>query len=528
MHTTTSFPAACRQRPAVARLVPLVLLACGGCGGLTTPEGAGGGDPLVVACAASNRTVMEAIMAAYTAETGRPVVAQYGPSQALLAGLQVARTADLYLPADDSYLDLAADEGLVAARYPLAEMRPVIAVSEGNPLGITSLDDLRGSKVRLALANPDAAAIGAVVRAALAPAGRWQPLVDRATVITTTVTEAATAVKLGSVDATILYDAVLHDFDTLEGIAVPEFADVVSTVTLGVVEPADGVADSVDADAAGPEATSRLAAAHHFARFCAASDRGLVEYRQHGFTPVTGDPWDPDPEVLLYAGSMLRPAIERTVAAFEAREGVRVTRVYNGCGILVAQMRAGRVPDAYFACDTEFMGQVRDLFPESRVVSENELVILVAKGNPHGIGSLADLTKEGLRVGIGHEKQCAMGWLTQQTFAEAGLQSELMENVVVQTPTGDMLVNQMRSGSLDAAVVYLSNAAGSGDVLDAVRIDGLPCAIASQPYGVATGSTHRRIAERLLEAIETVESRSVFEAEGFRWRVNASAAGAAP
>jgi len=161
-------------------------------------------------------------------------------------------------------------------------------------------------------------------------------------------------------------------------------------------------------------------------------------------------------------------------------------------------------------------------------VSENELVILVAKGNPHGIGSLADLTKEGLRVGIGHEKQCAMGWLTQQTFAEAGLQSELMENVVVQTPTGDMLVNQMRSGSLDAAVVYLSNAAGSGDVLDAVRIDGLPCAIASQPYGVATGSTHRRIAERLLEAIETAESRSIFEAEGFRWRVGAAAAGATP
>jgi ABC-type molybdate transport system substrate-binding protein len=160
---------------------------------------------------------------------------------------------------------------------------------------------------------------------------------------------------------------------------------------------------------------------------------------------------------------------------------------------------------------------VGDLFPESRVVSQNELVILVAKGNPLGVGSLADLTKPGLRVGIGHEKQCAMGWLTQRTFTEAGLRSELMENVVVQTPTGDMLVNQMRSGSLDAAVVYLSNAAGSGDVLDAVRIDGLSCSIANQPYGVATGSTHRRLAMRLLAAIETAESREIFEAEGFRW-----------
>jgi ABC-type molybdate transport system substrate-binding protein len=110
-----------------------------------------------------------------------------------------------------------------------------------------------------------------------------------------------------------------------------------------------------------------------------------------------------------------------------------------------------------------------------------------------------------------------MGWLTQRTFAEAGLESELMENVVVQTPTGDMLVNQMRGGSLDAAVVYLSNAAGSGAVLDAVRIDGLPCSIASQPYGVAAGSVHRGLAARLQAAIETAESREIFEAEGFRW-----------
>ncbi len=125
-------------------------------------------------------------------------------------------------------------------------------------------------------------------------------------------------------------------------------------------------------------------------------------------------------------------------------------------------MKAGQVPDAYFACDTEFMEQVPDLFPESTDVSQNELVILVEKGNPHDIASLRDLDKEGLRVGIGHEKQCAMGWLTQNTFREGGVQQEVMENVTVQTPTGDMLVNQMRTGSLDAAVVYLSNAAGSG------------------------------------------------------------------
>jgi ABC-type molybdate transport system substrate-binding protein len=135
---------------------------------------------------------------------------------------------------------------------------------------------------------------------------------------------------------------------------------------------------------------------------------------------------------------------------------------------------------------------------------------------------LRDLTKKGLRVGVGHEKQCAMGWLTQNTFREGGVQQEVMENVTVQTPTGDMLVNQMRSGSLDAAVVYLSNAAGSGEYLDAVRIQGLQCSVATQPYAVAPQSANARTAERLFEHISSAESRESFAAEGFGWKLSSS------
>jgi molybdenum ABC transporter molybdate-binding protein len=232
-----------------------------------------------------------------------------------------------------------------------------------------------------------------------------------------------------------------------------------------------------------------------------------------------GDVWADTPELTIYAGSMLRPAIEESIVAFEAREGVKVSRAYNGCGILVAQMKAGQIPDAYFACDKEFMSQVTDLFPEATEVSQNELVILVPKGNPQQISSLRDLTKPGLRVGVGHEKQCAMGWITQNTFRESGLQSELMSNVTVQTPTGDMLVNQLRTGSLDAAVAYLSNAAGAAEHLDAVAIEGIPCSTAVQPWSVARNSKYPMLADRLFQRICSAESQDVFTAEGFRWQL---------
>jgi ABC-type molybdate transport system substrate-binding protein len=316
------------------------------------------------------------------------------------------------------------------------------------------------------------------------------------------VNEVANDVKVGASDAGIVWDAVLHDYDTLEAVVIPELATAQAHISAAVVKN-----------------SQHRQSALHLARYLSAKDKGQVRYKQFGFQPVCGDAWDARPELTLYAGSMLRPAIEKTITEFEEREGVRVTRVYNGCGILVAQMKAGQVPDAYFACDSEFMNQVSGIFPEPQDISQNELVILVQKGNPLGIRSLKDLTKPGLRVGIGHEKQCAMGWLTQKTFTESGLKTELMENVVVQTPTGDMLVNQMRSGSLDAAVAYLSNAAGAANHLDAIRITGIPCSIATQPYGVNKDSAHKQLATRLLEAIRDKQSEQRFTSEGFRWLV---------
>jgi molybdenum ABC transporter molybdate-binding protein len=214
---------------------------------------------------------------------------------------------------------------------------------------------------------------------------------------------------------------------------------------------------------------------------------------------------------------MLRPAIEKTIEAFEKREGCTVTRVYNGCGILVAQMKVGEQPDLYFACDSSFMEQVKDRFERPSDVSVNQLVILVKKGNPHAVKNLKDLGKPGLKIGIGHEKQCALGVLTQETLAQSRTRSEIMNNVAVQTPTGDLLVNQMRTGALDAVVAYVSNAVSAADQLEAIAID-IPCALATQPLAVARGSKQKQLALRLVEALKSPESRGRFQAEGFGWK----------
>jgi ABC-type molybdate transport system substrate-binding protein len=378
-------------------------------------------------------------------------------------------------------------------------MKPVLAVRKGNPRKLADLDAVLKADVKLSHANPDAAAVGKVTRDALIKEMKWDAYAKKVVVQKPTVNDVAADVQIGAADAGFVWDVTLRQVPQIE--AIPAGDLPAATLTACIVR-----------------TTQQPTAALRFARYLAASDAGATAFSDEGYSPAGGDPWEPTPELRLLAGAMLRPAVERTITAFEEREGVKVTRVYNGCGILVAQMKADGAPDAFFACDREFLDQVGDLFGPGTTVSSNQLVILVHKGNPHGVQKLKDLARPGLRVGIGHEKQCAMGVLTQRTLKEDRSTEAVMKNVKVQSPTGDMLVNQMLTGSLDAVIAYISNAAGHAGRLEAVAIS-IPCAFADQPFAVGKGSRHRFLAGRLLDAIRAEESRRAFEENGFTWKL---------
>jgi molybdate transport system substrate-binding protein len=376
-------------------------------------------------------------------------------------------------------------------------MTPVIAVAKGNPKGIHSLGDL--ARVPIALANPDAAAIGKIIRERLTRTGDWPALAKAARVFKPTVNDVANDVKLGTVDAGIVWDTTVEQYPELDAISVPEFAGMVQRISIGVLQ-----------------SSLQPTAALRFARYLGAREKGLKQFARLGYRPVQGDAWAETPQVTLFSGGVNRVAIEETIRRFEEREGARVTRVYNGCGILVSQMKAGQRPDAYFACDTSFLGQVQELFSSPINLSQTDIVLLLPKGNPKAIRQLADLAAPGLRLGVANEEQSALGALTANLLRTGGLYQQVMANVRVQTPTADLLVNQMRTGSLDAVLVYSANTSHVQDQLDVVPLTG-PGATAVQPFAVARNSEHTLLMDRLLEALRSSDSRRQFEAVGFRW-----------
>jgi ABC-type molybdate transport system substrate-binding protein len=94
------------------------------------------------------------------------------------------------------------------------------------------------------------------------------------------------------------------------------------------------------------------------------------------------------------------------------------------------------------------------------VLTETDIGIAVRSGIRKRVKSLADLAQSGLRVGLCNSEQSTLGYMTRGILKSSGLWDNVHKNVVVEVPTADFLINQMRAGALDAAVVYSVNVQG--------------------------------------------------------------------
>lgn len=256
-----------RHRAAVAGLAAALLFT--GC----RREGASAISVIEVLCAAALRVPVEEAARAYEAEGLGKVRLQIGGSQAMLAALEVSGRGDIFLPADVSYVRAAREKGLVSEMVALVEMKAVIAVARGNPLGVHRLVDLQRDGVRVVLANPEFAAISQLASKALPPQ-TWQALAARAVTMKPTVNDVANDIVLGAADAGIVWDVTVRQSKGLEPVAVPELTAL------------NGLAAGAVA-----AASTQPAAALRFLRWLASPEKGGVVFSRHGYTAVSSGAW---------------------------------------------------------------------------------------------------------------------------------------------------------------------------------------------------------------------------------------------
>ncbi|MBI3823047.1 MAG: substrate-binding domain-containing protein, partial [Planctomycetes bacterium] len=171
--------------------------------------GAGNAEPLEIHCAAAMFQVVETIAQEYTTTYGQQVVIHAGPSQVILKHLEEAKKADLFLPADDSFIRQADNKGLLGEVKNVASMSAVVIVRPKLGKEIKTWNDFLAAGQKIGLANTDTTAIGRLTRQTLQGQGLWQDLEAVKPTYLGDVNEVGNSVAVvGATDVGITWDAL--------------------------------------------------------------------------------------------------------------------------------------------------------------------------------------------------------------------------------------------------------------------------------------------------------------------------------
>jgi molybdate transport system substrate-binding protein len=196
MHTATRYM---KVIPVFIIVLALPLLAGLSCSGES--------DVLSVYAAAGARPPLDEICRQYEKQCSNHVEINYGGGGEVLNQMVLSRSGDIYIAPEQGFMEIAIEKQAI---YPdtvrsIAYMVPVIAVTDGNPLNITTLADLARPDIRVAVTRAETTLLGSYAPEIFAKAGLSEPISRNI------ITEAArpdslvTMLAMGQIDAGIIW-----------------------------------------------------------------------------------------------------------------------------------------------------------------------------------------------------------------------------------------------------------------------------------------------------------------------------------
>ncbi len=219
------------------------------------------------------------------------------------------------------------------------------------------------------------------------------------------------------------------------------------------------------------------------------------------------------PKLLLYCGAGIRTAVAEIVEAFERKHAVTIEVDYAGSSILLSRIKLSKRGDLYMPGDVRYVQQAQE---EGLIASSLDAcyfipVVLVRKGNPKNIRSVADLTRDGLRIGLGDEKACAIGRVTNEIFERNAISPlDVERNVVFRSLTVNELGLHIKAGRIDATIVWDAIGAQYRKEGEIVRIPKNRNVISTVPVAVLKSSAHPREATAFQDFVVSPQGQAIF------------------
>ena len=173
--------------------------------------------------------------------------------------------------------------------------------------------------------------------------------------------------------------------------------------------------------------------------------------------------------ITVFAASSLNAVFTTIGADFEkSHPGTMVRFSFAGSSSLAAQIQEGALGDVFASADQPNMQKLvqAGLTAESPMVfARNDLEIVVGKGNPKHIASLADLARSGLVVVL-----CAPAVPCGHYAAQALQKAGVSVKPASQEADVKSVLSKVALGEADAGIVYVTDLKAAGQSVEGVAI----------------------------------------------------------
>lgn len=231
-----------------------------------------------------------------------------------------------------------------------------------------------------------------------------------------------------------------------------------------------------------------------------------------------GDVQSASKRILVFAGAASKPATEEGARIFKERSGIPVDMVFGGSGFVLSQMKLTKRGDLYFPGSSDFMELAKKeglVFPESEKILVYLIpAINVQKGNPKGIYSLKDLTRDGIRVAIANPEMVCVGTyaveIIERNYNPAEKQ-RFKKNLVNYTESCEKTANVISLKAADAVLGWDVFQHWDPDRIETIylRPEEIP-RIGYIPIALSKFTHDKGLAQKFIDFLVSPEGKAVF------------------
>ena len=177
-------------------------------------------------------------------------------------------------------------------------------------------------------------------------------------------------------------------------------------------------------------------------------------------------------ELVFLCGSSFVKPVENLCSEFTASTDIPISIVVAGSEDFLPMIKVGKQGDVIITHDP-YLDYVTELGQASGSVQTGFVapVLVVQKGNPKGISSIDDLTKDGLKVALSNPEYSTCGEMVLELLEKKGITEAVMKNVGNRLTKGHShLGNLIKTQAVDAVMMWNGVATVFGDELEIVEV----------------------------------------------------------